>query len=65
MVVKKSVKARMYPPMLVPDILAGRIEKVRKQLLKDRPGENLSRANVIRMLLAAGCDHVEAKTVKT
>lgn len=59
---KKPVsKAKMFPPMLVPNELAGRIERVRKKLLSKRPGENLSRANVIRMLLAAGCDKVETQ----
>lgn len=55
----------MFPPMRVPDPLASRIERVRKKLLSERPGENLSRANVVRMLLAAGCDQVEAKKAVT
>lgn len=57
---RRASKDKMYPPMLVKPDLAARIERVRKKLLSERPGENLSRANVIRMLLAAGCDKVES-----
>lgn len=59
--VKKAPSVKVYPPMTLPIDLAHRIDKVRKKLLSERPGETLSRANVIRMLLASGCEQFEAK----